>query len=58
MLGRRVEVLKQKLQGMEKEYQERLTAGVEVVVITRLHCLGVEPGNKAVGWRLVLHTLC
>ena len=27
MLGRRLEVLKEKLTGMEKEHQERLTAG-------------------------------
>ena len=29
MLGRRVEVLKQKLQDMERDHQERLTAGVQ-----------------------------
>lgn len=27
MLGRRVEVLKEKLKGLEKEHQQRLTAG-------------------------------
>lgn len=39
MLERRVEVLKQKLNGLEKEHQERLTTGEKRVKTWNLHGL-------------------
>ena len=39
MLGRRVEVLKQKLQDMERDHQERLTAGVQKWEVEKLTCV-------------------